>query len=368
MAVVAPESPFREQKTKLTELTISKSDVAEGSEQVTLSPTLSFASFAVLKAQIEALLLSLPGFDEDQKKWLLSSLQFCDDDFKLVELLASTFDPRDFQEPRVPRGQKVYLRAKVSALPATDPTDPTAAATATITTTTTRQQRSTALPPPPTVTQAKKMVHAAARTTGAPRRRALGRRDGNTLPAATPAQTAAAAAREGRGGGTWSRKTVVAKKPAVPARSGTAAKAARPPPQAAAAQKDRRAAMTTAATPQQQRKLSPGSAAPANSAGNAGSCKVSRRERAPAYVFKAGGPSSSSSTGNGSKTGGGGEVRPTSSKPPVSSCGRHRGSAGALGTAATKKPGWTCGNEPMWEEVRPSIAKQPISCRLQLPR
>ncbi|CAM9369283.1 unnamed protein product, partial [Scytosiphon promiscuus] len=303
-----------------TELTISKSD-AEGGAEVTLAPTLSFTSFAVLKAQIEALLLSLPGFEEEQKTWRLSSLQFCDDDCKLVALSASTFDPQEFQEPRLPRGQKVYLRAR----------------------------RSTPLPPH-AATHGKKTMQAASGVERAPQRRALGRRDANALPVATtPAQTVAtAAARDGRGGGTR-KKTTRAGKAAVPAatsRAGSTAanKAPRPRPPAPALHKDRRGATTAAATPQQGRKLSP-SSAPVNNAGSAGNCKTSRRERAPAYVFKA------SSTGDGNG-GGRGEARPSSSKPPVlRSGGRQRSSAGGSGAVSAKKPGWNSGNEPMWEEA-----------------
>lgn len=309
-----------------TKLTISKQQL--GDEEVTLAPRLSFTSFAGLKAQIEGLVRSLAGFEEE--RWCLLSVQFCDDDFDLVELLPSTFDPRDFENVQ----DKVYLRATIG--------DKSTGATAVA-----RQHLSAPLPP--SVAHGKKAGPAAGRVAGAPPRRALARRDENLLRAAAAA--AAASARGGGREGSARKKALPAAAPAsaaamrrAAAAGGAAVRAARSPPPATS-QKSKR---TTPATPRQQHQqqcsLHPASA------------KVATRGvgRDPAYVFKAGRLGNNSTTGDDPRNREGRHgARGSSSKPPLpSGRGRRRPTAVAAVAGGAKRPGWNSGNEPAWEEVR----------------
>lgn len=282
-----------EQQLKPTKLTI-KPQAREGpaGDEVTLAPKLNFESFAGVKAQIEDLVRCLPGFEEEGCSLL--SLQFCDEDGDLVAVLPSTYDPADFREPKLPPGQKVYLRATVVPAPhGSSSSSGSSSADAAI--------RAKKEAPPP-------------------RRSALGRRDENTL--ATPRVA-------GRAGGAWgkaAKATPIRKAAAAPtATPRTAAgRAPRPPP----------------ATSQRSR---PPAAASTPSSGRSMSC---RRPRAPAYVFKArGGPGA----GGDSSSGGGRDGK--ASKPPLP--GRTRRAP----TGGGEKPGWNSGNEPAWEEVRQNATR-----------
>lgn len=149
-ATAAVEHASKSIKTKL---------IVSGHEgDITLAPRLHFTSFAVLKAQTEAVLQSLPR----AQAVCLSSLQYRDTDGDFIDLLPSTFDPEDFHGV-----SRVLLRAKVNPI-----------------------QRSPPLAPH---LQGNKAMHAAG--TKAPRR-ALGRRDINTMPA-VPQPSATLRRREG---------------------------------------------------------------------------------------------------------------------------------------------------------------------------
>lgn len=269
---------------RLTNLAISY-----GAKEATLSPRLNFESFAGVKAQIEVLVPSLAGFEEEAG-WLVFSLQSCDERGRLGALLPSTYDSADFCAPRLPTGQKVYLRATVAPNPS-----------------------------------APGMGRA---TSGAPPRLALGRRDGNTLPAAP--------ARGAREGGA-ARKATPARKATAPAAkhaaTPTPAKTARPPPPVTS-QRKKTAAITS--TPRQQLLV--------HSSNSSCSIRSSSRDRAPAFVFKAraAGGSGSDPSSN----------RETCSKPPLPRRRQHAPVAVTVTTGRREKPGWNSGNEPAWEEVR----------------
>lgn len=330
----APAPPTPGSSFVKTKLTISRQHQSDVGEEVTLAPRLSFASFAGLKAQIEDLVRSLAGFEEGG--WCLLSVQFCDDDFDLVELLPSTFDPRDFENVQ----DKVYLRATVG----NKATGATAVA---------RQHLSAPLPP--SVARGKKAGPVASRAAGSPPRRALASRDENVLRAAAAAPAAATA----RGGRQYSARrkkalpaaaapAAAAATPRAPA-GGAAVRAARPPPPTIS----QKARGTTSATPRQQQQqqcsLHPASA------------KVVARGvgRDPAYVFKAGRLDNNSTASDEPRNREGrGGVRGSSSKPPLQS-GRERRRPTAVAAAAggAKRPGWNSGSEPAWEEVRETPAR-----------
>lgn len=301
--------PRQQHEPRLTNLVISC-----GGKEATLSPSLNFESFADLKAQVEALVPSLPEFGEGTG-WLVFSLQYCDERGNLVTLLHSTFDPAEFCEPRLPSGQKAYLRATVAPNP---------------------------------------VVHGKGRASapsGAPPRRALGHRDENTLPAAatrgerapggaagkaTPAARKATTAKA-----TPARKaTATAVAPAATlAATPTAATTARPP---VTLQRSKTAATAIASTPRQQQDYF--HVHTSNSIGS--SSRSSSRGRAPAYVFKAGGAGSS---GNGSDPSCS-FTREANSRPPLPS------------RKQREKPGWNSGNEPAWEEVSGSYVDYSSRC------
>lgn len=282
-------APPKQLESRLTNLAISC-----GGTEATLTQRLSFGSFTELKAQIEALVPSLAEFGRGTG-WLLFSLQFCNETGSLVVLLPSTFDPSDFCEPRLPNGQKVYLRATVA--------------------------------PNPSVTGKEKA------TSGAPSRRALGRREENTLPA-----TATRWRREGGAAGKDkpAPPKTARKAPASPSTAthtatpaAAAKKSVRPPP-SATSQRSKTAARATTSKPHQQ--LHVHSSNSSSISGGRGGF-TNTRGRAPAYVFKAGG---AGSTGNSSDPS---SNRKACSKPPLPS------------SKQREKPGWNSGNEPAWEEV-----------------
>ncbi|CAM9400740.1 unnamed protein product [Ectocarpus sp. 6 AP-2014] len=333
-----PAPPTPASNLVKTKLTISKQQLRD--EEVTLAPRLSFASFAGLKAQIEDLVRSLAGFEEG--KWCLLSVQFCDDDFDLVELLPSTFDPRDFENVQ----DKVYLRVTVG----NKSTGATAVA---------RQHLSAPLPP--SAVHGKKAGPVAGRVTGTPPRRALARRDENVLRAAA----AAAAAASALGG----REGSARKKPALPAAAavatpraaaagGASVRAARPPPPTTSQKAKRTMPATPRQQHQQQCSLHPASA------------KVATRGvgRDPAYVFKAGRLGNSSTTGDDPRNREGRDgSRGSSSKPPLpSGRGRRRPTAVAAAAGGAKRPGWNSGNEPAWEEAERKKAAMRKAARARI--
>ncbi|CBJ30834.1 conserved unknown protein [Ectocarpus siliculosus] len=336
-----PAPPTPASNLVKTKLTISKQQL--GDEEVTLAPRLSFASFAGLKAQIEDLVRSLAGFEEG--RWCLLSVQFCDDDFDLVELLPSTFDPRDFENVQ----DKVYLRVTVG----NKSTGATAVA---------RQHLSAPLPP--SAVHGKKAGPVAGRVTGPPPRRALARRDENVLRAAGGGGGAAAASALGGREGSARKKpalpaaVAVATPRAAAAAGGVAVRAARPPPPTTS----QKAKRTTPATPRQQHQqqcsLHPASA------------KVATRGvgRDPAYVFKAGRLGNSSTTGDDPRNREGRDgARGSPSKPPLpSGRGRSRPTAVAAAAGGAKRPGWNSGNEPAWEEAERKKAAMRKAARARI--
>lgn len=288
---------------RLTNLAISCAG-----KEATLSPRLNFESFADLKAQVEALVPSLPEFGEGTG-WLVFSLQLCDERGSLITVLPSTYDPSEFCEPRLPSGQKVYLRATVAPSPSFSVKDRA--------------------------------------PSGAPPRRALGRRDENTLPAA-------AATRGGRESGAAGKATPTpagkAKAKATPARKAaptaakaakhaatpTTAKAGRPP---VPSQRNKTVATAIAPTPRQQ--LHSSSSISSGSSGMG---------RPPAYVFKAG--AAGGGGGDGSSGSGPSSTREVCSKPPLPNTSKQQ---------KREKPGWNKLVEPAWEEVSMLSAVRSLS-------
>ncbi|CAM9600340.1 unnamed protein product, partial [Ectocarpus sp. 13 AM-2016] len=326
-----------------TKLTISKQQL--GDEEVTLAPRLSFASFAGLKAQIEDLVRSLAGFEEG--RWCLLSVQFCDDDFDLVELLPSTFDPRDFENVQ----DKVYLRATVKS------TGATAVA---------RQHLSAPLPP--SAAHGKKAGPAAGRAVGAPPRRALARRDENVLRAAAVAAATAAAAASAQGGREGSARKKLALPAAAPAAAaatpraaaagGAAVRTARPPPRTTSLKIQRTMPATPRHQQQQQCSLHPASA----------KVVTLGLGRDPAYVFKAGRLGNSSTTGDGPRNREGCDgARGSSSKLPLpSGRGQRKPTAVAAAAGGARRPGWNSGNEPAWEEAERKKAAMRKAARARI--
>ena len=298
-------------KTKLTFTGHSRS--ADAGEEITLAPRLHFTSFEALKAQVEALLRSLPGAKDSS----LLSLQYRDADGDLIDLLASTFDPEDFRG--VPR---VVLRAKAHLAKQ-------------------QQQRQQLSPPPLVVVPARKKKVALAERKKAAPRRVLGRRDPNTLYAAPPLSAAVGGVR-GRSG---------AEKKVTPRGYPGAAPAAAA---AAAAVTSAPGARPSNVTTTRPTAIIKGDTAimarhhqQLNKAGRRGG------GRAPEFVFGAGESRASSSRCDGDGDGAKKATRGRGGAGAAAEPGRRRQRAtnGAV-SSSSRKPSWNNGNEPAWEEVR----------------